>query len=202
MPSQTITYQFGDSLYFNITNRCTNDCVFCIRRTREGIGAYDLWLDHEPDLDELLAAAGEISRYRELVFCGYGEPLMRADLVLAAARELKKCGAAIRINTNGQANLIHGKNVAAEFRGLVDSVSISLNAADAETYMQICRPRAGLEAYAAVLEFAEQCRLYVPKITLTAVEWPGVDVEGCRSIARRLGAGFKMRRLAGTLPKQ
>lgn len=199
MTSQTVTYQFGGSLYINITNRCTNDCLFCIRRTSEGIGAYDLWLDHEPDLEETLAAVSETGCYRESVFCGYGEPLVRAGLVLAAARELKKKGATVRINTNGQANLIHGRNIAAELKGLVDAVSISLNAADARTYVEICRPQAGAEAYTAVLEFTRECRLYVPKVVLTAVEWPGVDAEKCRTIASSLGAEFRLRRFAGTI---
>ncbi|MHB8985732.1 MAG: TatD family nuclease-associated radical SAM protein [Eubacteriales bacterium] len=202
MTSQIVTYLFGDSLYLNITNRCTNDCLFCIRHTSEGIGHYDLWLDHEPDLKETLSAAGDITRYREVVFCGYGEPLVRADLVLAAAWEFKKKGAAVRINTNGQANLIHGRNIAAGLKGLVDSVSISLNAADPKTYVEICRPQAGTEAYAAMLEFAGECRLYVPVVTLTAVEWPGVDMEKCRRITRDLGVGFRLRRFAGKIALQ
>ncbi|MCL6638361.1 MAG: TatD family nuclease-associated radical SAM protein [Firmicutes bacterium] len=197
MAGLTVAYPLGDSLYLNITNRCTNDCLFCIRRTREGIGAYDLWLDREPDLTEVLAQAADAGKYREVVFCGYGEPLVRADLLLEAARELKKKGARVRINTNGHAGLIHGRNVAAEFGGLVDAVSVSLNASDAASYNKLCRPQYGIEAFKAVLEFARQCIRHVPQVTLTAVEWPGVDVEGCRGIARAMGAGFRVRRYSG-----
>ncbi|MCL6561086.1 MAG: radical SAM protein [Firmicutes bacterium] len=89
MENQIFAYILGESIYLNITNRCTNDCLFCIRRTQEGLGSYDLWLKKEPDLNELMEAAGDIRRFREVVFCGYGEPLVRADLVVAAARVLK-----------------------------------------------------------------------------------------------------------------
>lgn len=199
MTGQTFAYPLGGSLYLNVTNRCSNDCIFCIRRTEEGIGVFDLWLDHEPDLDQLLTAAGDISGYKEIVFCGYGEPLLRADLVLTAARAFKKKGARIRVNTNGQASLILGREVPPELKGLVDVVSISLNAADVKGYVEICRPQAGMKAYELVIEFARQCLLYVPKVILSVVELPGVDVEKCRALARDLGAEFRLRRFAGTI---
>lgn len=200
MEEQVYAYPLGDSLYLNVTNRCSNDCLFCIRSTREGLGSYDLWLKKEPDLVELLAAAGDIRRFREVVFCGYGEPLERADLVVEAARELKKQDARIRVNTNGQASLIHGRNIAAELSGLVDVVSISLNTADPSQYLEICRPRHGLQAYRSLLEFIEESKKYIPKVVLTAVTWPGVDLEKCSRLAGEMGADFRARRLSGTFP--
>lgn len=198
MEDQIFAYPLSKSIYLNITNRCTNDCLFCIRRTREGIGSHDLWLKREPDLEELLEAAGDIRLFREVVFCGYGEPLIRADLVVEAALVLKKQGALIRINTNGHAGLIHGRNIASELAGLVDTISISLNTADPGQYVEICQPRHGEQAYRALLEFAGESKKNIPRVVLTAVTWPGVDMDRCLDLARKLGVEFRMRRLSGT----
>lgn len=198
MEEQTIAYTLGEAIYLNVTNRCTNDCLFCIRRTKEGLGTYDLWLKKEPELNELLEAAGDIRRCREVVFCGYGEPLVRGDLVIKAAEAMKKQGAVIRINTNGQADLIHGRSIAPELAGLVDVISISLNTADPRQYMEICQPLYGEPAYDALLKFTGECKKYIPKVILTAVTWPGVDMDQCREVARKLNVDFRMRRLTGT----
>jgi len=197
MAGKVFAYTIGHSIYLNITNRCTNDCVFCIRRTKEGLG-YDLWLEREPGLDELMKAMGDARQYREVVFCGYGEPLIRANLVIEASRLLKRQGAYIRIDTNGQAGLIHGRDIASELAGLVDAVSISMNAADSGQYVVLCRPQYGEKAYSALLEFAMQCRKYIPRVILSVVRWPGIDIERCREIARNMGADFKVRELWGT----
>ncbi|OPX86264.1 MAG: molybdenum cofactor biosynthesis protein A [Pelotomaculum sp. PtaB.Bin104] len=198
MASNVYAYRIGAALYLNITNRCTNDCVFCVRRTEEGVGYYDLWLEKEPSLEELLEAAGDVRRYREVVFCGYGEPLIRVDLVVEAARALKAQGVSVRVNTNGQAGLYHGRNIAAELAGLVDTISISLNASDAAHYAALCRPGQGEEAFPAILEFAAQCTKYIPTVILTVVRWPGVDIARCRQIARDLGVYLRVREPAGT----
>jgi len=198
MEEQILAYPLGESIYLNVTNRCTNDCLFCIRRTKEGLGSYELWLKKEPDLDELLKAAGDIRSFREVVFCGYGEPLVRAGLVVEAARALKKQGAKIRINTNGQADLIHGRNISSELAGLVDVVSISLNTADSSQYVEICQPQYDEEAYRALLDFALESKKHIPRVILTAVTWPGVDMVRCREVALKLGVEFRMRRLSGT----
>jgi len=199
LAGNVFAYELGDAVYLNITNKCTNNCVFCIRQTSKGFGDYNLWLDKEPNLDELLLATGDVRQYREVVFCGYGEPLLRVDLVVEASRALKKQGAYIRIDTNGQADLIHGRNIASELAGLVDAVSISLNASDARQYVSICRPQMGEKAYLAVLEFAARCKIHIPKVILSVVRWPGVDIEKCRKTAHNLGAEFKVRNFSGTL---
>ncbi|WP_338091181.1 TatD family nuclease-associated radical SAM protein [Pelotomaculum isophthalicicum] len=193
MSKNVYAYQIGDSIYLNITNKCTNKCVFCIRQAKEGIAGYDLWLDKEPDLNELLLAVGDVSQYREVVFCGYGEPLIRADLVIETSRVLKKLGASVRIDTNGQADLIHGRDIASELAGSVDAVSISLNAPDALQYVSLCQPQMGEEAYGAMLKFAASCKKHIPKVTLSVVRLPGVDIKKCREIAVNLGAEFIIR---------
>ena len=198
MEEQILAYPLGESIYLNVTNRCTNDCLFCIRRTKEGLGSYELWLKKEPDLDELLEAAGDIRSFREVVFCGYGEPLVRAGLVVEAARALKKQGAKIRINTNGQADLIHGRNISSELAGLVDVVSISLNTADPSQYVEICQPQYSEEAHSALMGFIVESKKHIPTVILTAVTWPGVDMVRCREVAQKLDVEFRMRRLSGT----
>ncbi|MGE5577204.1 MAG: TatD family nuclease-associated radical SAM protein [Syntrophothermus sp.] len=189
-----IAYSMGDSLYVNVTNRCTNNCTFCIRHTSPGVGGYNLWLKEEPSVEEMLAAIGDPTRFKEVVFCGYGEPLIRVDEVIQVARALKaRYRIPIRINTNGQANLIHGRNVVPELAGLVDVVSISLNAESAEKYQSLSHSRYGPAAYQAVLDFARECAKYIPRVVLTVVDVPEVDIEASRQIARDLGVEFRVR---------
>lgn len=193
----TLSYQIGDALYLNITNRCSNNCAFCIRDTSEGVG-YHLWLQKEPTAEEILATIENPSQYREIVFCGYGEPLCRLEIVKEVAAALKERGArSIRINTNGQANLFYGRNIVPDLAGLVDVISISLNAHNAATYVELCRPQQGEEAYYAMLNFAKKCVGVIPRVVLSVVEWPGVDVEACRAIARDLGTEFRLRKYTG-----
>lgn len=197
----TIAYGRGSKLYLNITNRCTNNCVFCIRRTKEGVG-YDLWLPKEPSLQEALDAIDNLEQYEEIVFCGYGEPLIRIEMVAALAKELKKMGAKqIRINTNGHANLIHNRNVVPELAECVDVMSISLNAQNAKTYGEISRPIkfSADKAYTAVLEFARECKKHIRKVVLSVVNWPGVDLKACKEIADEIGADFRIREFSGTI---
>ncbi|MEW6698396.1 MAG: TatD family nuclease-associated radical SAM protein [Bacillota bacterium] len=189
-----VSYQIGESLYLNITNRCLNKCAFCIRQTEKGVG-YNLWLQKEPSLTEVLAAVKDPGQYKEIVFCGYGEPLSRLDIVKETSADLKRNGArSIRVNTNGQANSLYGRNIVPELTGLIDVISISLNAQNAVTYVKLCQPAEGEEAYYSMLNFARKCAGVIPRVILSVVEWPGVDVEACRSIARDLGAEFRLRK--------
>lgn len=190
----TISYQIGQALYLNITNRCSNKCAFCIRETEKGVG-YHLWLREEPTAEEVMASIEDPQQYQEIVFCGYGEPLARLDVVKKVCTELKKGGAkSIRLNTNGQASLFYGRDIVPELAGLVDTVSISLNAHNATTYVALCAPKEGEEAYYALLDFAKKCAGVIPRVVLSVVEWPGVDVEACRDIARDLGVEFRVRK--------
>ncbi len=141
-----------------------------------------------------MAAVGDVRPYREIVFCGYGEPLLRLETVLEVACRLKRHGARVRVDTNGQAGLIYGRNVVPELVGLVDVVSISLNAHTPELYLRLCRPRFQEAAYPAMLEFGRECVRLLPEVVLTVVEFGPVDVEACRRIAEGLGAGFRVRR--------
>lgn len=197
-----ITYELGQSLYINITNRCSNCCTFCIRDKADGVGdGIDLWLEREPTVAEIVAdiEQRDVSRYKELVFCGYGEPLMRAVEVIEIGKILKNKFAAtpIRINTNGQANLIYGKDITPQLQGLVDYISISLNAKNGQAYQALCQSEYGEKAFAAILDFAVKCKQYIPKVVLTVVDvLPAEDIEACREIARRIGVDFRVRHYA------
>ena len=188
------TYQLGDSLYINLTNRCTNNCVFCIRNKPEGFGP-DLWLDKEPTFEDVITEIKDPSKFQEIVFCGYGEPTIRLPQMLQICQYLKDKHATVRLNTNGQGSLIWGKNIAPELNHLVDSVSISLNAKSQEEYNRLCMPDDTAHSFEAVIAFAEQCKQYIPEVCLTVVYViSGYEIEQCRAIAAKLGVNFRVRR--------
>jgi TatD DNase family protein len=189
-----IAYKIRDNLYLNITNRCTNKCGFCIRFHSDYVKGHNLRLPHEPTEEELKDAIGDPSRYREVVFCGYGEPLLRFELVKNIAAWIKQKNGKVRINTNGHGNLIHGRNILPELQGLVDSISVSLDAQDESTYTRICKP-AFPHAFEGVVDFIREARKYIPNVQATVVTLPGVDIEKCRKIAEDLGVGFRVRKL-------
>ena len=188
-----IAYRIRNSLYLNITNRCTNRCTFCAKFRDFNVKGHQLKLDHEPGFDEVIAAIGDPSGYEEVVFCGYGEPLLRLDLVIQVARWLKERNIKVRINSDGQANLVHGRNILPELQGLVDEISISLNAADAEHYQQICQSSFKEAGYNAVKEFIRQAPDYIPAVTASAVTVPGIDINACAAVAKQLGVEFRAR---------
>ena len=195
-----ITYTIGNSLYINLTNRCTNQCEFCIRyKTKNLNRQYSLWLDKEPTVEEIINAVGDASKYQQIVFCGYGEPLIRLEAVIAIARKIKDESrttnheSRIRIDTNGLANLFYGRNVLPELKGLIDFISVSLNADNAEVYDRLCSAFYGKRAYAAVIDFIREAKKYIPEVEATVVDLPMVDIDKARVIADQLGVGFRVR---------
>ena len=195
----TITYEYGKNLYVNLTNRCPNRCEFCLRTHSAGsIYAEDLWLEREPSKEEILEDIKKRDRnqYQQLVFCGYGEPTCRLQDLLWLCDQVKKFSSIdIRINTNGLSDLINGKHSAAQLDDRVDIVSISLNAPNAEKYEDVCHSEFGLEAFPAILKFAAEAGLYVPKVYMTVVDtMPQADIDECRRICEGLGAIFRVRK--------
>ncbi|GAB4405720.1 MAG: TatD family nuclease-associated radical SAM protein [Thermodesulfovibrionales bacterium] len=189
-----IAYKIRDSLYLNITNRCTNRCSFCVRFHTDYVKGHNLRLSEEPSEDRLREAIGDPSQYREVVFCGYGEPLLRLELVKGLAKWLKENGGRVRINTNGHGNIIHKRNILPELKGIVDSISVSLDAHDEETYNRVCAP-AFKNAFQEVISFIREARAYIPDVQVTVVELEGVDLKKCQEIADELGVKLRVRRL-------
>jgi TatD DNase family protein len=193
LPDQgEITYKIRDSLYLNVTNRCTNQCSFCIRFHSDYVKGHHLRLSHEPSEQELKDAIGDSSRFKEIVFCGYGEPLLRFDLVKRLSAWIKQQRGRVRINTNGHGNFINKRNILPELSGIVDNISISLDAQDEETYNSICKP-AFQNAYSEVLSFIREAKKVIPDVQVTVVALETVDVGKCRKIAEELGVGFRVR---------
>lgn len=197
--AMTISYEVGDNLYLNFTNKCPCACTFCIRNNADGAyGSDPLWLEHEPSLDEIWADLDkrDLGKYAEIVFCGYGEPTERLDVVLSVADELKARGvkAVLRINTNGLGDLLNGRSIAAELCGVLDVISISLNAGTKDEYMKVTRPRYE-NAYEAMQSFTADCvKQGNAEVVMSVVDViPETEIEASRQIAERLGAKLRVR---------
>jgi len=199
--SMTITYEIENLLYLNITNRCTNNCTFCVRNNSDGVAdGLNLWLEREPTVDEVLEDISklEISKCKEFVFCGYGEPMMRTSDLIEICKKLKASyNMPIRINTNGQGNLINGCDVTPLLKGLADTISISLNAKDKQAYQALCMSDFGETAFEGILDFAAKCQKYIPHVVLSVVDLiSGEDIQACKKIAEGIGVDFRVRHLA------
>lgn len=197
MSAMNIAYIYQNNLYVNLTNRCTNKCEFCIRYTPSGVDKIDLWLEHEPSEEEIKndLIAKNYKNFNEIIFCGYGEPLMRFDSVINICRFIKETSdCKIRINTNGHANYIAGRDVTPEMAGLVDTISISLNASTAEKYQKICKCEFGENGFYEMLDFAKKSKLYVPNVVLSVVDVIDKDeIEACRKLAAETGVAYRVR---------
>lgn len=195
----TLTYKVKNGIYVNMTNRCPCACTFCLRHNAPGVyGSDPLWLDREPTVDEVIESlkGWDLSTLDEVVFCGYGEPTERLYDILKVAEYIRSVSdIKIRINTNGLADLIHGKPTAPDLKGLIDTVSVSLNATNAEDYLKVCRPRFGIESYDAMLAFTKECTKYVPSVVMTVVDVVTSKEEQakCKDICDSLGATLRIR---------
>ena len=194
-----IIYTYAGSAYMNITNKCPCACVFCIRSNGDGLGsAESLWLKKDPTIDEIKDEIDkfDFSPYSEVVFCGYGEPTQALDNLIEAAKYLKeKHSLRIRLNSNGLSDLINGKPTAHLLEGIVDSISLSLNAPDAESYQRVTRSKFGADAYPALLKFAEDCKKYIPSVKFTVVDVISEDeINECRKIADRMEIPLRVRK--------
>ena len=195
----TITYEGRNSIYVNMTNRCPCACVFCLRHNKDHVFQADsLWLEREPTVKEVCDSIDtwDLAKYDEIVFCGYGEPTERLDDLLEVAAYIKSKGnTKVRINTNGLADLIYGEKTAPKLKGLVDSVSISLNATNKEDYLKMVRPKFGIDSYDAMLSFAKDCTEQVPEVVMTIVDvvTSKEEQEQSRKICEAIGATLRVR---------
>jgi len=201
----TIYYEAHKNLYLNLTNRCSADCTFCIRNFADGVYGYDLRLSKEPSTEEIIYALEglDLSKYREVVFTGLGEPTLRFDVVLAVTRWLKSQNIRVRLDTNGHAALINpGKDVVSELKNAgMDSISVSLNAESEEKYNKICRP-AHKNAYRAILDFVKAAKKAGIHTRVTVVDVPTVDLDKCQKVAEDLDSEFHVRALSEAASKE
>lgn len=195
----TILYEYHNNLYINLTNRCPCACTFCLRQTRDHMGdSGRLWLEHEPSFEEIKKEFQkfQVENYNEIVFCGFGEPMEALDVLLETARYVKEhFQKPIRINTNGLSDLIHNKKTAPLLKGLVDTISISLNTPDASRYHDLVRSKFGDCSYQAMLDFAKDCTGYIPQVIMTTVATTLTEDEEnqCREICNSLGVTYRIR---------
>lgn len=195
----SVVYWLGENLYLNITNNCPNNCYFCLRNFKDGVGGFNLKLEKEPTAAEVIAEIeGVINRrnWKEIVFCGFGEPFEKLDCMLEVSRWIKRHYGKIvtlRVDTNGQAFLLNkGRDVVRELKTVgMDKVSVSLNAHNKETYNQVCRPTFP-NAFESILEFIEKAKPLLG-VEVTAVRIPEVDIQAVEEIARKIGVKFRVR---------
>lgn len=194
-----ILYEVHNNLYVNLTNKCPCACTFCLRQTMDTMGnSASLWLEREPSLEEVKAEFDkfDMTKYGEVVFCGFGEPTEALDVLLDTARFVKeKFGTKTRINTNGLGSLVNGKDIAPMLEGLIDTVSISLNNPHAEEYHALVRSKFGDVSFDAMITFAKECTKYVPNVVMTTVDTTisKEDEAECQKLCDEIGARYRIR---------
>lgn len=192
-PGVSYTYRIGNSLYINVTNRCNADCVFCDRKGNAVIKGYSLRMkkSEEPPAEVYIKEMGDPSQFDEIVFCGYGEPTIRWDVVKEVARYVKEHNGKTRMNTDGHGNFINKRDITPELKGLIDTVSISLNAVDPQQYSKLMQVDPGL--HEEMLDFARKAKQYTD-VVMTVVGLSEIDTEEARKFVEdNVGVGFRTR---------
>ena len=186
------------TVYVNLTNACTNSCVFCLREQKDDVCGAEMWHDGNYTLEDVIEQFNEYKPIpQNVVFCGYGEPFLKKDMMKAFALYLRENypEIKIRVNTNGHANAVYKTNVAEEFKGLLDEASVSLNSDNSEQYNEICQPKIE-NAYDAVKDFLKCCKeagIKTYASIVTGFDEREINVENCEKIAHKLGAEFRNR---------
>lgn len=186
------------NIYVNLTNRCPCSCTFCLRQTKKMLESNSLWLEKEPTVQEVINEfeSININLYDEIIFCGFGEPTERLDVIIEVSKYLKSINSntKIRINTNGLGDLINKKNVAPLLNGIIDTVSISLNAPNAEEFYKITKSKFGIESYDEMKKFAISCKSYIPNVVFTVVDCIGEEnIKASQKICDDLGITLRVR---------
>ena len=197
--AMNISYEIGDKLYLNITNKCPCNCTFCIRNNGDGAyGSDPLWLEHQPTIEEITndLKNRKLDNYEEIIFCGYGEPTTEFELLKETAKYIRSVTKTpIRLNTNGLGDLINKRDICPEFKGLVDTISISLNASDEKAYDEVTRPSfKGVNCFEEMLSFAQRVEKFVPNVMLTVVDIIGEEeIAKSQAVADRIGIKLRVR---------
>lgn len=199
--SNVLVYTLDGKIYINLTNRCTNDCIFCLRNDKSDVKGQELWLDDEnsttKDVIEQFENIYHQTPSEEVIFCGYGEPMLKFEVLKEVAKYIKNkyLATKIRVNTNGHANFVNKRNLIPELKNIIDEFSVSLNAATKEEYNELSRPKFD-EAYEEVKKFIKACHDENISVVASVVEgYKGqhLDLDACEKIANELGAKFRVR---------
>ena len=194
-----ILYKVHNNQYINLTNRCPYSCTFCLRQKMDKVGESDtLWLLREPTAEEVIEEfkKWDVDSFHEIVFCGFGEPTEAFDVLKKVAEFIKsKYNKPIRLNTNGVGNLINKRNIAPELKGLIDTVSISLNNPDPEEYAKLVRSKYGVKSFQEMIDFAKECKKYVPNVVMSTVDTTisHEEEKKCKEICDKIGAEYRIR---------
>lgn len=194
-----ILYKVHNNLYINLTNRCPYSCTFCLRQKMDKVGESDtLWLLREPTAEEVIEEfkKWDVDSFHEIVFCGFGEPTEAFDVLKKVAEFIKsKYNKPIRLNTNGIGSLINKRNIAPELKGLIDTVSISLNNPDPEEYAKLVRSKYGVKSFQEMIDFAKECKKYVPNVVMSTVDTTisHEEEKKCKEICDKIGAEYRIR---------
>ncbi len=194
MKKPVLAYTIGEKRYLNITDRCTLRCTFCPKHcTTPRVHEFDLSLPERPEVGDIIDAIGNPANYREIVFCGFGEPTLRLKALLKIATHIKQNDGRVRVNTDGLANLVHKRNVLPELAGCVDALSVSMNAQNETLYQQYCQP-AVAGSFPAMLDFLKQAPGYIETVTATAIDGlDGVSINACQELAEQCNVAFRRR---------
>ncbi len=192
-PEISFTYLIGNSLYINVTNRCNADCVFCDRKGEATISGYNLKMkkSEEPPAEKYIEEIGDPKKYSEIVFCGYGEPTIRWEVIKQVAKYVKDNGGKTRVNTDGHGNFINKKDITPELHGLIDTVSISLNSVDPQQYADLMR--VDPKMHAEMVDFAKKAKEHT-KVVMSIVGINSVDTKKAKDfVTNEIGVSFRER---------
>jgi TatD DNase family protein len=216
-PEGAVAYQIRDSIYVNLTNRCTLACTFCHKFIDFTVAGHYLNLrGYRPTADEAVLASriaaerGAATRsdldtpvsdrrltdVDEVAFVGFGEPTTRLDVLIDAARQLRDDWGVkrVRLDTDGLVNLRQGRDVIPQLAEVFDAVTVSVNAPDAATYAELCPGPFGESGWQAALDFLEGCvDAGIPWVQGSVVGVPELDIDACCSAIERTGARFRER---------
>lgn len=196
--SNILVYELENKIYINLTNKCTNDCIFCLRNDKDDVCGKTLWLDNENfSASDVLAQLDSFKLSNEIVFCGYGEPLLKLEILKEVSKYIKEKNpeTKIRINTNGHANYVYKRNIVPELKGLIDEISVSLNAPNSKEYDELSQPKID-NAFDEVKKFIKCCTAEGINTVTSVVEgFKGrhLDLDTCENISHELGAKFRVR---------
>ncbi len=192
-PKLHFTYQIGQSLYINVTNRCNADCIFCDRKGDAIINGYSLKMtkSQEPDAEVYIKEIGDPKEFKEIVFCGYGEPTIRWDVVKEVAKYIKENGGKTRMNTDGHGNFINKRDITPELEGVIDTVSISLNSTDPDQYSKLMRVDKSM--HEEMINFAKSAKNFT-HVVLSIVGLNEIDKESAKQfVTEKIGVDFRER---------